>query len=344
LYLLLKIDRWGIGAYDDVSENTEPQIGIHSMPELRPVDLEAKPLVETYWHQHPPQVSELTFTNLFVWRHSRPVFFAEVEGSLVFLVNGNGSPHDPNVVFGHPLGGVSPAKVAKALDMEIVGFVRIPGSTASVLRNAGLDVEEDRDNADYVYRVEDLAELAGRRFHKKRNLVKQCLEAYACKYEPIAPELVTECSAMQDRWCQARRCGRNPGLCNEYLAIRESFDHWKSLQLVGGAIRIDGKIQAFALGETLRSGTAVCHFEKAMPEFQGLGQLINKWYAQYALKGFEFENREQDLGIPGLQQAKKSYHPDHMVDKFTAWFPSFGPHNLSVVEPHECAKHGSDEE
>jgi hypothetical protein len=189
LYLLLKIDRWGIGAYDDVSENTEPQIGIHSMPELRPVDLEAKPLVETYWHQHPPQVSELTFTNLFVWRHSRPVFFAEVEGSLVFLVNGNGSPHDPNVVFGHPLGGVSPAKVAKALDMEIVGFVRIPGSTASVLRNAGLDVEEDRDNADYVYRVEDLAELAGRRFHKKRNL--QCRTAGA---KPAGVGAILDCA------------------------------------------------------------------------------------------------------------------------------------------------------
>jgi hypothetical protein len=297
--------------------------------------------VEAYLDQYPPQVSELTFTNLFVWEHARPLFFAEVENSLVILANVNSN--NPPVIFGHPLGSLSPADVLDALDMEIAGFVRIPTSAAHDLRRAGLEVEEDRDNADYVYRVKDLAELAGRKFHKKRNLVKQCLEAYSCKSEPITIELVTECSNMLDRWCQARQCGHNPGLCSESVAIQKSFEHWKSLQLVGGAIRIDGKIQAFALGETLLPGTAVCHFEKAMPEFQGLGQLINKWFAKYALKDFEFENREQDLGIPGLRQAKKSYHPDHLVDKYTAWDPSLDGPKLTVVEPHECAKHGSDD-
>jgi hypothetical protein len=272
------------------------------------------------------------------------VFFKEVENALVFLVHGNERTQNPNVIFGSPLGDLSPVDVAKALGMEIAGFVRIPEMTANILRDAGLGVAEDRDNADYVYRVKDLAEMSGRRFHKKRNLVKQCLAAHRCEYEPITEETVAECFAMQDQWCQVRQCGQSPGLCNEYLAIRESFDHWKLLKLVGGAIRIDGKIRAFALGEALGSGTAVCHFEKAMPGFIGLGQLINQWFAKYALKEFEFENREQDLGIPGLRQAKKSYHPDHMVDKFTAWFPSFSPQNLSVVAPHECAKHSSGED
>lgn len=310
------------------------------MLDIRPLDLDTRPIVDAYIRQYPPQVSELTFTNLFVWRRSRPVFFTKAEGSLIFLVHGKDGNHGPNVVFGHPLGKALPAN----LDREVQGFVRIPESTASSLRDAGFRVQEDRDNADYVYRVEDLAELAGRRFHKKRNLVKQCLETYTCTYEPVTPELVSECSAMQDRWCQARRCGHDPGLCGEFIAIQESFIHWQSLGLVGGAIRIDGNIQAFAVGETLRPGTAVCHFEKAMPGYQGLGQLINQWFAKYALKGFEFENREQDLGIPGLRQAKKSYHPDHMIDKYIAWIPSSGPHIVSVVEPHKCAKHGAGEE
>ena len=311
--------------------------------DIRPLDLATRPIVDAYIRQYPPQVSELTFTNLFVWRRSRPVFFAEVDGSLVFLVYGKNS-RGPNVVFGHSLGEVLPARIVKALDIGVQGFVRIPESTAASLLDAGFQVEEDRDNADYVYRVQDLAELEGRRFHKKRNLVKQCLETYTCTYEPITPELVSECLAMQERWCQARDCGHDPGLCSEFIAIEESFIHWQSLGLVGGAILIDGNIEAFALGETLRPGTAVCHFEKAMPDYQGLGQLINQWFAKYTLKGFEFENREQDLGLPGLRQAKKSYHPDHMVDKYIAWIPSSGPHTLSIVEPHECAKHGADKE
>jgi hypothetical protein len=310
------------------------------MPDIRPLDLDARHLVETYVHRYAPQVSELTFTNLFAWRRARPVFFAEVEDSLVFLVNGKDTSGGPSVVFGHPLGDASPANVAKALDLQIHGFARIPENTASSLRRAGFHVEEDRDNSDYVYRVAELAALAGRRFHKKRNLVKQCLEAHSCAYEPITPELVSECSAMQDRWCEVRQCGRDPGLCSEYLAIQESFSHWENLALLGGAIRIEGQIQAFAIGETLKPKTAVCHFEKAIAGFQGLGQLINKWFARYALEGFEFENREQDLGIPGLRQAKQSYHPDHMVKKYWALAPSADLGALSVAEPHECAKHG----
>jgi hypothetical protein len=200
-------------------------------------------------------------------------------------------------------------------------------------------VAPDRDNADYVYRVKELAELAGRRFHKKRNLIKQCLAAYRCEYEPMTPELLGECSSMQDRWCKERQCGHDPGLCKEYVAINEMFRLFEELQLMGGAIRVDGEIQAYAVGEELRQGTAVCHFEKAMPGFRGLGQLINQWFARYTLKGFEFENREQDLGIPGLRQAKESYYPHHMVEKFSAWFSAYRPLAALPIEPRECERH-----
>jgi hypothetical protein len=144
---------------------------------------------------------------------------------------------------------------------------------------------------------------------------------------------------MQDRWCQARKCGKNPGLCKEYVAIRDAFVHYQDLQFLGGVIRINGEIQAYALGEELNPDTAVCHFEKAMPDVQGLGQLINQWFAKYALGGFQFVNREQDLGIPGLRQAKESYHPHHMVHKFTATLKASASTMPSLENPHECAKH-----
>jgi hypothetical protein len=99
------------------------------------------------------------------------------------------------------------------------------------------------------------------------------------------------------------------------------FAYYNELGLTGGAIRVNGEIQAFTVGEQLAPGAAVCHFEKAMPGVQGLGQLINQWFAKYSLTGFEFVNREQDLGIAGLRQAKKSYYPFKMVDKYTITFP-----------------------
>jgi hypothetical protein len=308
------------------------------MAVVRPLELKHRSLVTSYLRRYPPTTSELTFANLFVWRNSRPIRFGELDGSLVFIVESHEGGETRRVVFGSPVGEASPADVLDSLGVEVEGFVRIPKETAAALQHRGLKVEDDRNNWDYVHRLEDLASLRGRRFHKKRNLVRQCLDAYACQYEPIESSLLAECLDMQDRWCRARGCGLDPGLCSEYLGIRETFVHYEELQLVGGAIRIDGRVEAYAIGEELSPGTAVCHFEKAMPGMKGLGQLVNQWFATYSLGGFEFVNREQDLGIPGLRQAKESYFPHHMVEKFTAGFDSAIalPH---VVEPHECDKH-----
>ena len=105
-------------------------------------------------------------------------------------------------------------------------------------------------------------------------------------------------------------------------ALREGLDHFEDFGLICGAVRVEGRIEAFSFGEALNENTAVVHFEKAMSGFPGLYQVINHWFCRYGLVEFEFVNREQDLGVPGLRQAKQSYHPHHMVEKFTArWEP-----------------------
>jgi hypothetical protein len=306
---------------------------------IHPIELTDKSLVTSYLRRYPPEISELTFTNLFVWRGSRPIWLAKVKDSVVFITDSHSDAPATKVILGPPLGEASPLAVAQALGMEFHGFVRVSKGTATTLERAGLNVVADRDNSDYVYTVADLASLEGRRYHKKRNLIKQCLTAYKCKYEPIMPHHIPECLDMQDRWCESRECGKNPGLCNEYAAVRETFAHYEDLNLFGGSIRIEGKIQAYAVGEELNPGTAVCHFEKSMPGIRGLSQVINQWFAMNALSGFTFVNREQDLGIPGLRQAKESYYPHHMVQKFSAWFKGVGRIMPSLASPHECEKH-----
>ncbi|UCG81604.1 MAG: DUF2156 domain-containing protein [Desulfobacterales bacterium] len=313
------------------------------MTTIRPLELKDRALITSYLRRYPPEVSELSFTNLFVWRSSRPVWLAAVQDSIAFIANAEADNPTASVILGSPLGEASALAVSEALGIELEGFVRIAEETADALRKAGLHVEADRNNWDYVYDIDDLAGLKGRRYHKKRNLIKQCLAAYRCAYEPITPERIAECLDMQDRWCEVRECGKDPGLCNEYIAIREAFAHYESLRLIGGLIRINGEVQAYALGEALNPGTAVCHFEKAMPGMRGLSQLINQWFSMHTLSGFRFVNREQDLGIPGLRQAKESYYPHHMVRKFNASLKGADATIPSLMNPHECAKHTSTE-
>jgi len=279
-----------------------------------------RPLVTEYFSRFPPEISEQTYTNLFCRRKSRPIYIAELDDTLAFLVMGITEKKREFFLFGPPVGKLSLEQVFEELKGILAGAIRLPATNAEPLADRGYVVQTERDNWDYVYLVQNLAGLSGRAYSKKRNQIKKCLQLYDCRYEPITDRLISECMTMQEQWCAVRSCSKEPGLCSEFQAIHEMFDNFQELNLIGGCIRVDGTIQAFAVGELLHPGTAVIHFEKAMPEIIGLGQLINKWFALYGLSDFEFVNREQDLGIPGLRQAKQSYHPHHLVEKCTIFF------------------------
>lgn len=284
-----------------------------------PLEISSAPLVNRYLADFPPQVSELTFTNLFAWRQTRPVWLCEFDNTLTFLVKTDICRDDEMVILGPPAGELSLAEVFDKLGEKTIGAIRVTAGEMDGLPPAEFAISPDRNNSDYVYRVRDLAELRGRKYSKKRSHVKQCLNNHECSFEYITGQNLEECRDLMTRWCQSRECDLSPGLCGESRAITTTIDLCSDFNLLGGAVRIDGEIQAFALGERLNKSTAVWHFEKALPGINGLSQLINQWFAKECLAEFEFVNREQDLGIPGLRQAKESYYPDHLVEKMTVF-------------------------
>jgi len=285
------------------------------MVEFKPIELGDGPRIREWLRRYPPQVSEHTFVNLYVWRYRGPIRWAEVAGGLVFVEVDEGTRH----VLGPPVGDVElPALLTELREAGIAFFDRIPKPTAEALRSAGLRVQPDRDNADYVYLRQDLAELAGRPYHRQKNLVNRCLASYKCEYSPINEESAEEVLKLLNRWFAEKDTVQARGLAEEYWAIRETLDRFPEFELCGGAIRIKGRMEAFSIGGALSANTAVVHFEKAITEYTGLYQLMNQWFCEYCLAGFEYVNREQDLGVPGLRKAKRSYHPHHMVEKFVA--------------------------
>lgn len=287
------------------------------MPDLLPLDLSVAPLVNRYLAAHPPEVSELTFTNLYAWRQGRPVWIMELSGTLVFLIRAPEGGAGKWLVFGPPVGPLPLATVVEQLGETVVGAVRQSSASIAGLDQSLFTVTADRANSDYVYRVEDMATLAGRNYSAKRNLVKQCLRNYTCVFEKIGEANLDECRDLLNRWCDLRHCELDHGLSGEWQALKETMTNYLNFGLLGGLVRVNGAVEAFAIGERLNRDTAVCHFEKFLPTIQGLGQLINQWFAAHCLGEFTYINREQDLGLPGLRQAKESYHPDHLLEKFT---------------------------
>ena len=291
------------------------------LPEMHfcPLSLEDKPRVDAALAAAPPIISELTFTNLWAWRRKRAVFMATDEtGALVLLCEERGRRF-----FLPPVGARDPAATARRLlaFAHDAGFdfriERAPSAIAGALAAAGFPIEADRDQFDYVYDVSEIAALAGRHFDGKRNQIRQVTTTHACSFERIDEATTGECLALEEDWCDLRACHLDEGLAAEQSAIGECLRAHRRFGLIGGLVRVDGRVKAFALAEKLAAGTAVVHFEKADPGIKGAYQLMNHRFCRESLAGFTFVNREQDLGIPGLRKTKLDWRPHHLVEKFT---------------------------
>jgi hypothetical protein len=175
-----------------------------------------------------------------------------------------------------------------------------------------------RDWADYIYAVNDLSELAGRKYQPKRNLVSRFRNNNEWTYENISKENIAECVAMNEEWCRRNGCDEPGSLQLESEAVAAMLAHFCGLGLCGGLLRVQGKVVAYTVGELLSNDTFIVHIEKAFTEFQGAYQMINQQFLLHHAAAFQYVNREDDAGDAGLRKAKLSYHPLFLQEKFIA--------------------------
>ncbi len=128
--------------------------------------------------------------------------------------------------------------------------------------------EREPHHDDYVYRVEDLINLSGKRYHGKRNHVNRFLQEYGDRYiyEAFTPALAQECMELHMQWYRAHRDTGSRGLREECESVERALFNAGALGLVGGVIRVDGKVQAFSMGESITDQMALIHIEKATPK------------------------------------------------------------------------------
>lgn len=181
-----------------------------------------------------------------------------------------------------------------------------------------VSISYHRDSADYIYLRERLTSLAGKKLHGKRNHIHRFVDDNPTwKYETITDENREDCIFMARKWCALNDCEKDEEKEEEYNIVVQALKHQKILGLIGGALRVDGKIIAFTLGEPVTKDTFVVHFEKAYAEIQGAYPMINQQFVTNELQEFTYINREEDLGVEGLRKAKLSYGPDILLEKGT---------------------------
>jgi hypothetical protein len=258
----------------------------------------------------PDGISEFTFSNLYLFRRTYGYRVSRLPGR-TFVIEGS---KEGKSFFYVPC--ALPDKEVLDVLMASHDYLKnLSESQAAAhrvqLEQAGYSVVEDRDNFDYLYLRTDLAELSGKTYHKKRNLVNTFINSYDYEQKPLRKENVADALSVLDSWRQTK------GYDGDYAASREALDLFDVLGMRGCVYYVGGTPAGWCLGEPLsRARMFAVHFEKGVEDYKGIYQFINQAFAQALPSYFKHINREQDLGDEGLRQAKMTYRPCSFVNKY----------------------------
>ena len=172
--------------------------------------------------------------------------------------------------------------------------------------------ESVRDQYDYIYRRTDLATLHGKHLDAKRNHINRFRAEHPdFEYRPLTPDCFDECRRLTEIWQEEKDTSDTIDV--EKQVMETIFSNWDALGMTGGSIFVDGRMVAFTYGAAVTTDTLDVCVEKADRHVEGAFAIINQQFAEHLPEQYVYLNREEDMGIPGLRQAKLSYHPEILL-------------------------------
>ena len=272
-----------------------------------------------------PRGCEYSFANLYLWGQQRVAF---VHGCVAFF-----SHFDGRSVYPYPIGSGDRRRVLE----EILADAKERGIPCRIVSMTDSDAREleawfpdtfhfrsDRNSFDYLYAIDDLADLKGKKFQKKRNHYNRF-----CASHPDHEILPLDCCNLDkarrlvDEWFYSHlRANPERNYLLENLALARAFQHYEAIGFEGCILMVEGQPAAVTMATRLSADTFDIHFEKAREDIDGAYAAVNCEFARYLRRKYpevRFLNREDDMGIEGLRKAKLSYQPHHLLEKHWAY-------------------------
>ena len=267
---------------------------------------------------------EYSFANLSLWGRQRAAF---LDGYLVLF-----SQFDRRSVYPFPvgqgeLGPVLDAIIADARERGIPccfsTMTKKDCETLERLYPGKFRFHSDRGAFDYIYDINDLADLRGRKFQRKRNHLHRFRDAHPnCVARPLTAENLPAARRMVEDWFETRlREDPHEDFHLERRALDRAFCDPAALGMEGLVLEENGEVLAVTLGSLLSASTFDVHFEKARLDVEGAYTAINFEFARYLRQRYpdlRWLNREDDMGLEGLRKAKLSYCPTMLLEKYWA--------------------------
>lgn len=289
---------------------------------FQPITIGDISIIASFTQQYAPQDCEFSIGTIFSWKTLQKTHFAIIDNQLILRLCLDGM-----MTYTFPIGEQVTDYAIKAIETDASLFkqpVRIQGdySRLQFFFDANYSIMQYRDFYNYIYLRSDLANLKGGTYQSKRNHINRFQNTYKYTFLPLTPELAPDCIALEEQWREQRLDDEQRSYRQENIALETALRNYDALQLLGGAIFIDGKIEAFSIGSPINANTFDVMFEKANPLYDGIYSVINQLFTNLVPEQFTYINREEDLGKEGLRKSKLSYKPTHLFEK-------------SIAEKHE---------
>ncbi len=281
--------------------------------------------VRPYFDKFESEASDINLTNLYMWR-DKYHFHYIILGDHLFIANIKGE----NIYFSQPIGDYGSSESVYKSFEELQAFCQEKGLKCVVKKanrsfhdildgRYSFTVSCSEDEQDYVYDFEELRQLAGKKFHKKKNHWNKFVKTYPDWifrwYEDDDMEKV---KSLIETWMEDKD-NEDDDILLEREGIIDILAHRECFDLKIGILEVGGEICGFTIAEIIGGDMLLVHIEKADTNFEGVFTAIG--HALYnACSNLLWINREQDLGIEGLRKSKMSYHPVRFVEKYEMRF------------------------
>jgi len=298
-----------------------------SFPRFKRLSLEMKDCFSKFVKENPITVSDIHFTNMLAWDHLRKYELSQMNGNIIIMVIVGGKRE-----FVCPIGK---NKITETIT-ECLEYLKQEGhepvmrlvseELKNQIDNPELEIKEDEENADYIYKIADLVNLQGKQYSTKRNDISTVLKNYHGQYRLLMAGQVKYCKNFEKTWYR-RRMREEPSMVNlenEHKACFYVLDNYSRLDVFGGVLFLNGVIRGFTIADFMSDNMVIAHFEKGDRNIRGTYAVLWWGLAQYIKKNYpdiEFINREQDLGMESLKDAKQKMHPFTKVRKYTIRLP-----------------------
>lgn len=274
------------------------------------LDLKHQPLLHNRLRSIEIPISEFSFPNLFLFRktHKYEVITEDDETWV------RGRSYD-----GHDY--LIPTRDAREMDSDHLSrmgryvdyLYPIPEEWLTAFPSANFRRTFNEADSDYLYETEKIATFAGKKLHKKKNLLNFFLKHYTHEADPLTEERVPDALSILDAW-QAESSEKEE--YTDFNAAREALLRMDELVLCGGIWYAEDQPSGYILGEEINKGTYALHFAKGLTRYKGIYQYIFSSFASILPANYTYLNMEQDLGKEALRHSKESYFPEMKLRKW----------------------------